>query len=116
MRAMRDEEQPVPVQGGGADGGVCGVRGGGGGGVAAGGIRLHIPAPERQADHGPSGHRSLPVRHKCHPHLIISSGTHYSCTKFDLCCVLSPLLFCLINNILYNYCSSETVMFFGWEE
>ncbi|CAI0451537.1 unnamed protein product [Linum tenue] len=74
MRAMRDEEQPVPVQGGGTDGGVSGVRGGGGGGVAAGGVRLHIQAPEREEDHGPSGHRRLPFRHQCHPHLIWMSN------------------------------------------
>lgn len=70
VRAVRDEDQPVPVQGGGADTGVPGVRGGGRGGVAGGGGGLPLPPHEGPADHGPPCRRRLPLRRQRHPHLI----------------------------------------------
>lgn len=52
MCAVWDKEQPVQVQGGGANVGVLVVRRGGGGGVAGGGCCLFVPPQQGQAYYG----------------------------------------------------------------
>lgn len=63
MRAVRDEEQPVQVQGGGPNRRLPGIRGGGAGGVAGRRTRLLLPPHEGPPHHGSSRHRCLPRRH-----------------------------------------------------
>lgn len=70
VRAVRDAEQPVPVQGGRADAGVRRVRGGRGHRVAAGGRRVPVPPPQGTTHHGAPGHRRVPARYQGHPDLI----------------------------------------------
>lgn len=55
MRAVWDEEQPVPVQGGRAHSGTSGMCGGGSGGVADRCGGLYFPAHEGPPHHGSSG-------------------------------------------------------------
>ena len=70
VRAVRDAEQPVPVQGGRTDAGVRGVRGGRGHRVAAGGSSVPVPPPQGTPHHGAPGHRRVPARHQRHPNLV----------------------------------------------
>lgn len=74
VRAVRDEEQPVPVQGARADAGVRGVRRGRGHRVAARRGRVPVPPPQGPPHHGPPGRRRLPARHQGDPHLIGQSA------------------------------------------
>lgn len=75
MRAMRDGEQPVQVQGGGSHAGVLSVRRRRRRGVAGGSPRLLLQAHEGPPYHGSSRHRRLPGCHQCHSHLNLMFGT-----------------------------------------
>uniref|UniRef100_A0A8R7PU71 Uncharacterized protein n=1 Tax=Triticum urartu TaxID=4572 RepID=A0A8R7PU71_TRIUA len=70
LRAVRDEEQPVPVQGGRPDAGIRGARRGRSGGVAAGCCRVPFPPPQGPPHHGSPGQGRVPSRHRRNPHLI----------------------------------------------
>lgn len=71
MRAMWDTKQPMPVQGGGTDGGVLGVCSCGSRGVAIGSSRLLLQAHEGSPNHGSPCYCCLPIRLQCHSHLIM---------------------------------------------
>ncbi|KAL8546794.1 hypothetical protein ACS0TY_006491 [Phlomoides rotata] len=70
MRAVRDEEQPLQVQGGGPHVGFRGVRGGCAGGMAGGCSRLLLPPRQGPPHHGPSRHRRLSQSLSLYSHLI----------------------------------------------
>lgn len=69
MRAVWDDEQPMQVQGGGADAWVPGVRRGGTGGVAGRGFCLLLPACEGPPYNSASRGRRLSQGQPLHPHL-----------------------------------------------
>lgn len=70
VRAVRDAQQPVQVQGARPDAGFRGVRGGRRRGVAARRVRVPVPPPQGSPHHGAPGQRRLPADHQRDPHLI----------------------------------------------
>lgn len=90
LRRVRDEEESLQVQGGGADVGLVGLRIGGAGGVAGGGSRLSIPSLEGSSDYGAPLPRGPPQGLSLFAHLNIPAtpllSPENSCIR--LCSVL----------------------------
>lgn len=90
MRAMWQHEQPLPVQGGGANAGVPGVCGGGGGRVAGGGSGVLLSPLKGSQNHGSSRYSHISFSHQCHPHL----SSNYMLINFPMIIMLYIYICC----------------------